>query len=114
MPTLVFPNPELVVEEPWKDWSFGNGKMIFLVNTNYVYNKLVEDRAWLENKVLDTWSITRNVKWWHRVLDAGWQSHLPFRAKVFLWRAIVGGLPLAMALKRRHISNGTCFFLYGV
>ena len=29
---------------------------------------------------------------------------------MFLWRVIVGGLPLAMALKRRHISNGTCFF----
>ena len=23
---------------------------------------------------------------------------------------IVGGLPLAMALKRRYISNGKCFF----
>ena len=29
---------------------------------------------------------------------------------MFLWRVIVGGLPLAMALKRRNISNGTCFF----
>ena len=93
-----------------ESWSFGNGKSIYVVHTNDVYHKLVEDRAWLENKVLDTWSITRNVKWWRRVLDVGWQSQLPFRAKVFLWRAIVGGLPLAMALKRRHISNGTCFF----
>ena len=29
---------------------------------------------------------------------------------VFLWRAIVGGLPLAMTLKRRHVSNGKCLF----
>ena len=27
-----------------------------------------------------------------------------------LWHVIVGGLPLTIALKRRHISNGTCFF----
>ena len=58
----------------------------------------------------NTWYITRHAKWWTRVLDARCQSHLPFRAKVFLWRVIVGGLPLAMALKRRNISNGTCFF----
>ena len=101
----------LVVEDPWKDWSFGIGKSIFVVHINDVYHKLVEDRyCWLTNKVLDTWYITRHVKWWRRVLDAGWLSHLPFRAKVFLWRAIVGGLPLAIALKRRHISNGACFF----
>ena len=44
------------------------------------------------------------------VLDARWHSHLPFREKVFLQSAMVGGLPLLMALKRRHISNGTCLF----
>ena len=88
----------------------GIRKSIFVVHTNEVYYKLFEDRAWLPTKVLDTWYITRYVKRWHRVLDARWQSHLQFRAKVFLWRAIVGGLPLAMALKQRHISNGTCFF----
>ena len=99
-----------MVEDPWKDWTFGIGKSFFVVHTNDVYHKLVEDRGWLANKVLDTWYITQHVKWWRTVLDAGWQSHLPFRAKVFLWRAIVHGLPLAMALKRTHISNGKCFF----
>ena len=88
----------------------GIRKSIFVVHTNEVYYKLFEDRAWLPTKVLDTWYITRHVQWWHRVLDVGWQSHLPFRAKVFLWRVIVSGLPLAIALKRRHISNGKCFF----
>ena len=83
------------------------------MHTNEVYHKLVEARAWLPNKVLDTWYITRHVQWWRRVLDAGWQSQIrPFRAKVFLWRAIVGGLPLAMALKRRHIlSPSTWVFM---
>ena len=110
LPRLVFPIPMLLVADPWKDWSFGIGQSLFVVNTNDVYHKLVEDRAWLETKVANTWYITRHIKWWTRVLDAGWQSRLPFRAKVFLWRVIVGGLPLAMALKRRNISNGTCFF----
>ena len=72
LPRLVFPIPELVVEDPWKDWSFGIGKSIHVVQTNDVYHKLVEDRAWLTNKVLDTWYITRHVKWWRRVSDGGW------------------------------------------
>ena len=45
------------VEDPWKDWSSGIGQLIFVVRTNDVYHKLVEDRSWLANKVLDTWYI---------------------------------------------------------
>ena len=37
--------------DPLKNWSFSIGKLIFVVHTNYVYHKLVEDRAWLPNKV---------------------------------------------------------------
>ena len=81
-----------------------------MVHTNDVYHKLVEDISWLANKVLDTWYISRHVKWWRRVLDAGWRTHLPFRAKVFLWHALVGVLPLSIDLKQRHILYGTCFF----
>ena len=55
-----------------------------MVHTNDVYHKLVEDKAWLANKVLDRWYITEHVKWWRRVLDAGWHSHLPFHAKVLI------------------------------
>ena len=46
-------------------------------------------------------------EWCSRVLDIGWKSRFPFRAKVFLWRVMISGLPLAIALKRRHISSGT-------
>ena len=59
LPRLVFPILELVLEDPWKDWSFGIGKSILMVHTNDVYHKLVEDRSWLANKVLDTCYITR-------------------------------------------------------
>ena len=50
LPTLVFPIPKLVVKDPWKDWSFGIGKSIFVVHTNKVYHKLVQDRAWLTKR----------------------------------------------------------------
>ena len=53
LPRLVFPIPMLLVADPWKDWSFGIGQSIFVVNTNDVYHKLVEDRAWLATKVVN-------------------------------------------------------------
>jgi hypothetical protein len=110
LPILSSLIPQLVVEEPWKDRLFYNKKSLFVVKTNDIYHQLVDDRVWVQSKVLDTWHITRGSEWCFRVLDAGWKSHLPFSAKVFLWRAMVGGLPLAMALKRRQISNGSCVF----
>jgi hypothetical protein len=110
LPILSMPVPQLLEEEPWNDWFFDNKKPIFAVYTNDVYHKLVEDRAWVADKFFTTWHITRDGEWWSKILDAGWKSCLPFRAKVFLWRTMVGGLPLAMALKRRNISSGTCVF----
>ena len=40
-----FPNSKLVIKEPWKYWQFGIYILIFVVHHNYVYHKLVEDRA---------------------------------------------------------------------
>ena len=81
-----------------------------MVHINDVYHRLVKDRVWLTNKVLDTWYITRHVKWWHRVLDASWQFHLPFRAKAFLWCVIVGGLSLLKALKTKTYFEWDIYF----
>ena len=44
------------------------------------------------------------------VLQKGWCSHLSFRAKVFIWRIMVGGLPLGDALCKRKIASGFSFF----
>ena len=64
--------PKLVVEEPWKDWSFHSDKSVCVMHTNDVYHKLVENKPWLAKKGLFTWRITRYVKWWCQVnLDVG-------------------------------------------
>ena len=54
----------------WNLRHMNNGKIGYLVWGNQflwctlmiVYHKLVEDRAWLANKVLDTWYIIQHVK----------------------------------------------------
>ena len=90
---------ELMAQEPWKEWLFDGRKSILVLYTNHVYHKLIER----------TWHIARCIQWWHQVQDIGrilfWSS-IPFEA--FLWWAIVGDLPLLMALKHRYIFYGAC------
>jgi hypothetical protein len=38
------------------------------------------------------------------------QDGFHFYGKVFLWRPMLGGLPLAITLKRKHIPSGTSVF----
>ena len=52
-----------------ESWSFGSEKITFMVHTDYVYRKFVEDRAWLAMTVLDMWHITQCTKWPCEVLD---------------------------------------------
>ena len=40
LPILATPIPKLVLEDPWKDWSFDNGNLIFAVQTNDVHKVL--------------------------------------------------------------------------
>ena len=48
---LKAPILELVVDEPWKDWS----------PSEDLYHKLIEDRACLVMKVSHTWHITHGM-----------------------------------------------------
>ena len=55
---------------------------------NYAYIKLsIDTKGWF--KVYGR----KPIQWWQHVFDIGWCSHLPFHAKVVIWRIIIGGLP---------------------
>ena len=47
--------------------------------------------------------------WW-QIIKHSWHSKLPLVAKVFIWRVLIGGLPLGLALKRHGLATGNCFF----
>ena len=87
-----------------ESWSFGSEKITFMVHTDYVYRKFVEDRAWLAMKVSYTCHIPNVIQWWCRIIES--HSFLPFGAKVFLWWAMVGRLCLAMSLKHWPFPMG--------
>ena len=66
--------------------------------------------SWLSRKVKRLWNLRKsNSRWWE-ILQRGWPSHLPFHAKVSIWRVMIGGLPLGSTLKRRGLGSGTRFF----
>ena len=43
-------------------------------------------------------------------MGRGKSYNVPLVAKVFIWRVLIGGLPLGLALKRRGLATGNCFF----
>ena len=43
-------------------------------------------------------------------IRSGVVADLTLVAKVFIWRVLIGGLPLGIALKRRGLAMGNCFF----
>ena len=47
---------------------------------------------------------------WQILLKRSWHSNLPLVADVFIWRVLIGGLPLGLALKRREPVTCNCLF----
>ena len=95
---------------PWLDWRLQDGTRLLQVTTNILYNHAMTLVSWLSPKAKKLWNVYKsNARWWN-ILQRGWHSHLPFHAKVFIWRVMIRGLPLGSTLKRRGLGSGTCFF----
>ena len=52
------------------------------------------------------------IKWWHNVLRMVWQSLLPIRAKLFLWRAMIGRWPLGRCIQEEKYFMSTMLLEY--
>ena len=52
----------------------------------------------------------KSITQWFHVIKAGWCSRLMLWGKVFIWRVMVGDLPLGYALKKRNIIKGSYLF----
>ena len=92
------------------DWVFEGNHNILTIQTNDIYHKLMSNHLWMEDQVRKQWGFQRPISWWQKVVRKGWHSRLPFRAKVFIWRVIIGGLPVGEALRKRNLDNGMCFW----
>ena len=95
---------------PWVDWQLQDGTRLLQVATNILYHHAMASVSWLSPNAKKLWNVCKSDARWWKILQRGWHSHLPFRAKVFIWRVVIGGLPSGSALKRRELGSGTCFF----
>ncbi len=101
--------PNLVEEHRALDWTFVGDRGLTLISTNVAYHAIIERYTWLSPCLRKVWSIDKPNAWWMKVIRLGWHSPLPFKYKVFLWRVLIGGLPLGHALITRRIASGICF-----
>ena len=86
-------------------------KTLFLqVTTNVLFHSSIESLQWPSSKAEEEWKIHNSYHGWWHMLNRSWHSKLPLVAEVFIWRVLIGGLPLGIALKRRGLVMGNCFF----
>ena len=87
------------------------GRYIFvMVTTNILCHCAMVIIILLSPKVENVWNVcTSNARWW-QMLQRSLHSHLSIRAKVFIWRVVISGLPLGSTLKRRGLGSSMCFF----
>ena len=96
---------------PQNDWKLAGSTYLSMFIVNYVYHIVINRHKWMEGKVQSVWGLSKPmVQWCLHVLDIGWRSPLRFCAKVFIWRIIIGELPLGDALQGRNITTKMCFF----
>ena len=80
------------------------------VTINLLYHCSVESLGWLLSKAEEEWKIHKFDDRWWQTLTRSWDSKFPLVAKVFIWRVLIGGLPLGITLKHRGLAMGNCFF----
>ena len=92
--------PLQIGEQPWSDGCLKGQMSLLQVTTNLLYHCFVESLGWLSSKVEEQWRIHKYDHGWWQILQRNWHSKLPLVAKVFIWRLLIGGLPLGLTLKR--------------
>ena len=110
IPVMQGPLPLHTEDQPWTDWCLKGQTSFLQVTTNLLYHCSVDSLGWLSSKAEEEWRIHKSDQGWWQILQRTWHSKLPLVAKVFIWRVLIGGLPLGIALKRRGLAMGNCFF----
>ncbi|MCO5591153.1 hypothetical protein L7F22_045134 [Adiantum nelumboides] len=63
---------------------------------------------WIVRHGNQLWSPSKSPLWWKRALAGIWKSHLPLKQRLFLWRCLVGVLPVGTLLHARRIASSHC------
>ena len=82
----------------------------------YIIEKMIDNLRklyvkWLEERVIKIWGFCKPITWWLHVIKACWCSRLMVRGKLFIWRVMVGALPLGDALKKETLLKDHVSFV---
>ncbi|MCO5554763.1 hypothetical protein L7F22_008297 [Adiantum nelumboides] len=105
------PVPSLNEDSRFSDWKLAYSKLDCISAAN-VYALLKSD-VWIVRHGNQLWSHSKSPLWWKRTLASIWQNHLPLKERLFLWRCLVGVLPVGNLLHARHIAPSRCFRCHG-
>ena len=91
--------PSQTKVQPWLDWCL-RGQMLFLqLTASLLHHCSTESFPWLSSNVEEERKIHNSDHGWWPILKCSWHSKLPLIVNVFIWRVLIGGLPLGFALQ---------------
>ena len=94
------------------DRRFVRNKILTMISTIVAYHKFIDKHKWLEEKVINIWGFHKPITWWFHMIKACGFSRLMLRGKVFIWRVMVGALPLGDALKKGTLLKDLLSFVW--
>ncbi|KAI5072123.1 hypothetical protein GOP47_0012229 [Adiantum capillus-veneris] len=109
----LIPIPILNEEDRLKDWELiGNSpgsKPVSMQNltSRQIYRAIVPP-PWIQSHGNLLWHMHKSMRWWKMVLSISWKSKLPLKQRVFLWRCMLGILPVGKILASHRIASSSC------
>ncbi|MCO5584509.1 hypothetical protein L7F22_038437 [Adiantum nelumboides] len=72
-----------------------------------IYRAIVPP-PWIRSHGNLLWHMRKSMRWWKMVLSINWKSKFPLKQRVFLWRCMLGILPVGKILASHRIASSSC------
>lgn len=102
----ISPIPPLLQDQRYLDWLV-MGVPLMQIAAKHVYSKM-QPSPWIIDHCNALWHLQKPTTWWRKRLHNLWKSDLPLKERLFLWRCLVGILPVGSLLAARSIASASC------
>ena len=75
--------------------------------TSILTYTFLQPMPWIHNHANHLWHMQKPLSWWSKNLNVLWKAKLPLKQRLFLWRCIIGTLPVGATLVKRKIAAAT-------
>lgn len=92
----------------FKDWAVPGSTKDWWTTHTFDFYALVRTSHTVSARCASFWQIYREESWWVHRLAQNWSQSLDLKARVFMWRMLIGALLLATVLQARGFTDGLC------